>query len=278
MGKESLPDGGTLVLGGTGKTGRRVAELLHRAGRRLRIGSRSAQPPYDWEKPETWEPALEGMKAAYITYQPDVSLPGALEALQMFFTAAAARGVRKLVFLSARKYPAAQEVERALQAATDDWTSLRAGWFNQNFSEYWLLGPILAGALKLPKGLASEPFVDADDIAEVAFAALTEAGHSRQIYELTGPRALSFGEAVAEIALATGRKIDFLALSEAEYRAELLRQGMPAEYHDSVLDAFKLVDGRNTAVCDGVSRALGRAPRDFSEYARRAAATGVWNK
>ena len=53
-----------LVLGGTGKTGRRVAQRLEARGVPVRIGSRSAEPPFDWEDRSTWAPALEGMSAA----------------------------------------------------------------------------------------------------------------------------------------------------------------------------------------------------------------------
>src|SRR5215217_6508214 len=67
----------TLVLGGTGKTGRRVAQRLEARGMPTRVGSRSAEPPFDWQKPETWASALEGVSAAYVSYYPDVAIPGA---------------------------------------------------------------------------------------------------------------------------------------------------------------------------------------------------------
>ena len=132
--------------------------------------------------------------------------------------------------------------------------------------------------MALPAGDVAEPFVDVDDIAEIAFAALTEPGHVGQLYELTGPRALTFRQAVGEIAAATGREIRFIPISQADYRAELVRLEVPADHIDLILYLFTTVfDGRNTPLADGVQRALGRPPRDFSDYVRRTAATGVWS-
>lgn len=272
------PDYGiTLVLGGTGKTGRRVADRLHKAARPVRIGSRSAEPPFDWEDRGTWGPALQDVKAAYVVYQPDLAVPGALETVQAFFDRAVDSSVTKLVLLSGRGEVEAEEAEQALQATAAEWTILRSSWFCQNFSENFLLDPILAGQVALPSGPAAEPFVDVDDIADTAFAALTEAGHSRQLYEITGPRALTFAEAIGEIAHATGRGIRFIAAPPEVFRAELISQGVPSVDADLIIYLFTTVlDGRNTPLADGVQRALGRSPRDFSAYVRRTAATGVW--
>src|SRR5882757_52462 len=270
-------DGIILVLGGTGKTGRRVADRLIEAGRPVRIGSRSGEPRFDWEDPRTWGRALLGVTAVYVAYQPDLAVPGALETVRAFFAQAVKNGVGKLVLLSGRGEVEAEQAEAALQASGADWTILRSSWFCQNFSESFFLEPILSGELALPVGSVAEPFVDVDDIADIAFAALTGTGHARKLYDITGPRALSFADAVGEIARATGRAIGFVPVSPDAYRAELIRQGIPDAYIDLVLYLLTTVlDGRNTPVADGVQRALGRPPRDFSDYVRRTAATGVW--
>ena len=141
-----------LVVGGTGKTGRRVAERLGRRGLPVRIGSRSAEPPFDWEDRQTWPSALEGTSAAYISYYPDLALPGAPEAVGALADRALERGVRRLVLLSGRGEDEAQRAERALQESGADWTVLRCSWFNQNFSESFFLEPLAAGELALPAG------------------------------------------------------------------------------------------------------------------------------
>jgi len=270
-------DGTILVLGGTGKTGRRVADRLIQAGWPVRIGSRSGEPPFDWEDPRTWGRALLGVTAVYVAYQPDLAVPGALETVRAFFAQAVENGVGKLVLLSGRGEVEAEQAEAALQASGADWTILRSSWFCQNFSESFFLDPILSGELALPVGSIAEPFVDVDDIADIAFAALTGPGHSRKLYDITGPRALSFADAVGEIARTTGRAITFVPVSPDAYRAELIRQGVPDAYVDLVLYLLTTVlDGRNTPVADGVQRALGRPPRDFSDYVRQTAAIGVW--
>jgi len=267
----------TLVLGGTGKTGRRLADLLRQAGHGLRIGSRSAEPRFDWENRDTWRPALQGVKAAYVAYQPDLAAPGALEIVDAFFQQAVDSGVEKFVLLSGRGEVEAEQAEKGLQATGADWTILRASWFCQNFSEGVFRDAILAGDVALPSTAAAEPFVDVDDIADIAFAALTGPGHSHRLYEITGPRAVTFAEAIGEIARATGRDIKFAAVAPEIFRAELVANGVPSVDADLVIYLFTTVlDGRNTPLADGVQHALGRPPREFSDYVRRTAATGVW--
>ena len=267
----------TLVVGGTGKTGRRVVERLQHLDLPFRVGSRSAKPAFDWEDRETWAPCLDGITQAYVTYYPDICVPGALDTVQSFFAHAVDAGVRKLVFLSGRGEIEALQAEQALKACGAEWTILRCSFFCQNFSENFFLDPIIAGEVALPVGSVAEPFVDADDIADVAVAALTDDRHSGQLYELTGPRALTFAAAIEEIAHAIGRDIRYLTITPEAYRAALVEAHVPADVIDLILYLFSTVlDGRNEAVADGVQRALGRQPRDFKEYVRRAAVTGVW--
>ncbi|AFY92997.1 NAD(P)H-binding protein [Chamaesiphon minutus] len=278
MTNEHWIKGITLVIGGTGKTGRRVADRLLKAGRQVRIGSRSAEIPFDWEQQDTWDRALQNVKAVYVAYQPDLAVPGALETVEALFDRAIASGVEKLVLLSGRGEVEAEEAERALQKTSADWTILRSSWFFQNFSESFFLDPILAGQVALPvMGSVAEPFVDVDDIADIAYAALTDVQHSRQLYEITGSKALTFPEAIDEIARATGQKITFVPIPADDYRAELVRQGVPDDYIELVLYLFSTVlDGRNTPLADGVQRALGRPPRNFADYVRQTAASGIW--
>ena len=268
----------TLVLGGTGKTGRRVAQRLSALGRPVRVGSRSGRPPFDWEDRATWAPALDGAGAAYVSYYPDLAAPGAVEATDAFARLAAGSGVSRLVLLTGRGEPEAELAEQALRDCGAELTIVRAAWFNQNFSEDYLLESVLAGEVALPAGDTPEPFVDADDIADVAVAALTQDGHEGQLYELTGPRLLTFAEAVGEIAKATNREVRYLPVSLDEYAAAAAGQGVPAEVVELLTYLFsEVLDGRNARVADGVQRALGREPRDFAVYARDAGASGVWD-
>ncbi|MBI0294569.1 NmrA family transcriptional regulator [Streptomyces sp. PRKS01-29] len=267
-----------LVLGGTGKTGRRVADRLIRAGHPVRIGSRSAETPFDWEDRRTWEPALDGAAAAYLAYYPDVCDPGAAATLRAFAERAAGHGTRRLVLLSARGVRAALPAEEAVRVPGVAATVLRASWFFQNFDEGILRGGVLDGEIVFPAGDVKEPFVDADDIAEVAVAALTGDGHGGRTYEITGPRPLTFAEAAAEIAGATGRPVRYVPVSAEAYGAALVRDhGLSDELGAFLTDLFAtLLDGRNARLTDDVHRVLGRAPRDFADYAREAAGSGAW--
>ncbi|SDR22269.1 NAD(P)H-binding protein [Thermostaphylospora chromogena] len=263
-----------LVTGGTGKTGRRVADRLKRRGLPVRVGSRSGEPPFDWENRDTWKPALQGVGAVYISFYPDLAFPGAAETVGAFSRLAVQHGVRRLVLLSGRGEEGAQVSEREVQNAGAEWTIVRANWFNQNFSEGFLVDPVLSGEIMLPAGDAVEPFVDAEDIADVAVAALTEEAHVGRIYELSGPRLLSFHDVAAEISKASGREVRYVPVTKEEYTKILEENDLPVEF----AELFTLIlDGRNASVTDGVRQALGREPRDFSDYAREAATSGIWN-
>ncbi|MEU8299789.1 NAD(P)H-binding protein [Micromonospora sp. NPDC048909] len=268
-----------LVLGGTGKTGRRVVQRLRGGGVPVRVGSRSAAQPFDWTDRTTWAPAVRDVGAVYVSFYPDLAVPGAPETVGAFADLAVASGVSRLVLLSGRGEEEARAAEKLIESAGVEWTILRSSWFNQNFSEDYLREPVSGGEVVLPVGTVPEPFVDADDIAEVAVAALTGRGHAGQLYELTGPRLLTFADAVDEIARATGRRIAFVPVSVEEYTGALAAEGVPAEVVELLTYLFTTVlDGRNAQVADGVRRALGRPPRDFADYAKDAAATGVWDR
>jgi uncharacterized protein YbjT (DUF2867 family) len=222
----------TLLLGQAGITCRRVAERLARGGH--------AEVESIFATLET------GSTAAPV---------------------AAERGARRIVLLSRRGDDAALAVERAVRECGAEWTILRASLLDQCFSEGSLLQPVRRGRLALPLPPVGEPFVDADDVAAVAVAALTERGHSGRVYELTGPRLLTFAEAVEEIAAAARRPVRYARIAPERPTS------LPAEEIAWLRDAL---DGRNAHLADGVRRALGREPRDFADYARDTAASGIW--
>ena len=271
-------NGVTLVLGGTGKTGRRVAERLQSRGVATRIASRSTGIAFDWNDSATWDSALDGVTAAYITYAPDLAIPGATESIRAFVDRAVERGVKRLVLLSGRGEEEAQACERIVQAADVEWTIVRASWFMQNFSEGEFVGMILDGAITLPAADIPEPFIDINDIADVAVAALTEEGHAYEIYEVTGPRLLTFTDLALEISKAAGRDVQFEQVPAEAFAGAIADSGAPEDVAWLLNYLFETVlDGRNAYVCDGVQRALGREPADFTDYARRIAERGTWN-
>jgi uncharacterized protein YbjT (DUF2867 family) len=267
----------TLVLGGTGKTGRRVVERLEARGLPVRVGSRSGKPPFDWDDRATWAPALDGAGSVYVSHYLD-ALPGAAETVGAFAEQSVASRATRLVLLSGRGEREAELVEQAVRDSSAKLTILRSTWFSQNFSETYFRDFVLEGEVALPAGDTPEPFVDADDIADVAVAALTDDRHIGQLYELTGPRLLSFAEAVQEIAEATGREIRYVPVPLDAFASEMAAQGVPDDVVDLLTYLFsEVLDGRNAHLADGVERALGRQPRDFRAYVREAAATGVWH-
>ncbi len=275
---ENLKQETVLVTAATGKTGHRVAERLAERGVQVRAGSRRGAVPFDWEDPSTWAPALGGADAAYVTYYPDLAGPGATEAMRAFGQAAAAAGVGRLVLLSGRGEPDAVEAESALREAGVPLTVVRASFFAQNFSEGPMAEGVAQGELVFPAGGTAEPFIDADDLADVMVAVLTEEGHTGETYEVTGSRLLTFQEAAEEIGRATGREVRYVPVTGEEYQGMLQQVGLPAQDAQWLVELFTmLMDGHNASTTDGVRQVLGRAPRDFADYARDAAKAGAWD-
>lgn len=266
----------TLIIGASGKTGRRVTEELVARRRAVRPASRSTTPRFDWSAPATWAGAVEGVRSVYLTYHPDLGLPGAAADITAFTKLAVEGGVRRIVLLSGRGEPGVLASEDAVKASGADWTIVRAAFFAQNFSEGWLLPSVLGGAIAFPAGYVAEPFVDCGDVAEVVARALTEDGHAGTTYELTGPRLLTFGAAAEEIARAAGRDVRYLPVSKEAY-AEALAEHLPAEQVRFMSDLFAhVLDGHNAFVTPDVERVLGRRARDFADFAREAAREGCW--
>ncbi|WP_240111077.1 NmrA family transcriptional regulator [Streptomyces sp. MUM 203J] len=268
-----------LVTTATGKTGRRVAERLAGRGVDVRAGSRGGGAAnggtlFDWEAPATWGPALRGADAAYVAYYPDLAVPGAADALRAFGRLAAEAGVRRLVLLSGRGEPAAAQAEQALREALgerSELTVVRAAFFVQNFTEGLMADGVAGGRVAFPAGDTPEPFVDADDVADVSVAALLEDRHAGRVYELTGPRLVPFAQAAAELGAAVGHEVAYVPVSRGEYAAELEAYGLPQSDADWVAELFaELLDGRNASVTDGVEQVLGREARDFAEVVKAA--------
>ncbi|MGW9684852.1 NAD(P)H-binding protein [Flagellimonas sp. 2504JD1-5] len=268
-----------LVIGGTGKTGKRVVQNLIELGYNVRVGSRSASPAFDWHHPEDWAQALKGMDKVYITYQPDLAVPGALEAIEQLVQESKRAHVKKLVILSGKGEREAQLCEQVIIHSGLDYTIVRASWFNQNFSENFLLEPVLEGVVALPQAEAQIPWVDADDIAAVVTKVLTEDQYNGKIYQLTGSRTLTFGEAVAEIAKASNREIQFMPVSIEEYGKGMREAGVPEDFAWLIEYLFTEVLGNPelAEVTNDVEKVLGRKPISFSEYATKVAKTGIWN-
>jgi uncharacterized protein YbjT (DUF2867 family) len=265
------------VIGATGKTGRRVMSALQDRGLDARGVSRSTEIPFDWDDAATWPAALDGIDRAYVTYSPDIAIPGAVETVEKLVALAVDQGVKRIVLLTGRGEEEAQRAETLIQRPDLEWTVVRASWFMQNFSEGAFTGMVLDGTIALPAGDVPEPFIDVDDIAEVATVALVDEGHAGRVYEVTGPRAITFDQAVAELAEETGRDVRFQRIPAEAFVAELETAGLPdgvAWLLDYLFTA--VLDGRNVEVKSGVEEALGRPPRDFRDYLRDAADAGAW--
>ncbi|MEL7344951.1 MAG: NmrA family NAD(P)-binding protein [Pseudomonadota bacterium] len=272
-----MTDHPILVIGANGKTGSRVARKLEAKGVAVRRGGRTSETPFDWEDTATWAPVLRGVSKAYVTYFPDLAFPGAVEKLEAFTKVAADTGLEHIVLLSGRGEHFATMGEEIVRNSGLPFTIVRAAWFAQNFSEGYLRDPILGGVLPMPGGHIQEPIIDIDDIADVVVAALTQEGHLGERYEVTGPRLMTFAEMAEALSATLGRQIQHVPISFEDFHANVAASG-----GDFVADVFtqiarETLDGRNAQTADGVERALGRKPRDFTEFARTAMGANAWS-
>ncbi|AEL25965.1 NmrA family NAD(P)-binding protein [Cyclobacterium marinum] len=268
-----------LVIGGTGKTGKRIVKLLNNLGHQVRVGSRKGNPAFDWHHPEGWSAAIKGMEALYISYQPDLAVSGALEAIEELVKVAKKSNVKKLVLLSGKGEREAQLCEQLVIHSGLDYTIVRANWFNQNFSENFLVEGILNGHVALPYAEAKIPFVDANDIAEVAVSALIDDKHNGEIYQLTGPEGLTFEEAVHMISKASGREIQFTGISVKAYVAAMRQKNVPEDFIWLIEYLFTEVLGNpdNSEITNDIEQVLSRKPIGFKEYVEKSVNNGVWN-
>ncbi|WP_433324391.1 NAD(P)H-binding protein [Spirillospora sp. CA-294931] len=272
-----MTDNPILVIGARGKTGRHVVSRLQERGVPVRAASRSTGTRFDFADRSTWGPALDGTGAVYLVPMTEYADVGAVLAFIREI------GDRRVVLLSSRgltegaAHPIQEPYETAVRESAAEWTILRPGWFSQNFSEDFFHPLVLAGEMALSTGEGREAFVDTRDIADVAVEALTGAGHSGKIYELTGPEALDFGDVAARISAETGRPLRYTPISGDAFRQALTAEGTPADLAEVLAGLLEAIrDGVGEKVTDDVRRVLGREPRTFAEYAKETAATGVW--
>ena len=266
-----------LITGATGKTGSRISRLLEDAGLEVRRASRHSQTVFDWQDATTWPTALEGVQSVYICFYPDFAFPGALDTLTAFVIAAKSAGVDRLVMITGRGERHAQLGEEVVLNSGVPATILRSAWFAQNFSEGSLHQPVMENVIPMPGDGIGEPIVDLEDFAEVAAKVLTESGHESRIYEITGPRVITFAE-VADILTETlNRHIQYIPITFEAFQEEL-QSATDAEYAEIVTSIAKeTFDGRNENISGDVQLLLNRSSRDFSEFASRAAKTGCWS-
>ncbi|WP_281638403.1 NAD(P)H-binding protein [Flavobacterium marginilacus] len=266
-----------LVLGSTGKTGKRVAERLQNLQLPIRLGSRNGQPSFNWDEPSNWHEVLTGIQSVYITFQPDLAVPQSIEKIKQFTEIAKQHNVKQLVLLSGRGEKEAEACEQIVIQSGLNWTIIRASWFMQNFSENFLLDSILSNKVVLPTIKALEPFVDADDIADVAVAALTDSKHSNKIYELTGTDLLSFQSTTNQIATALNKPIAYQEIEMYDYVAALQSYQLPEDFIWLVQYLFtEVLDGRNESLSNDIETVLGRKPTSFHEYISKTLKTGIW--
>ncbi len=267
-----------LIIGKNGKTGSRVNQRLLALGYETRAVSRSTNPRFDWENPETWRPAIEGTGSAYVTYQPDLAVPSAEATIKKFVQVASESGLQHMVLLSGRGEEGAQRAEAIVKGSGLTWNIVRASWFCQNFSESFMLDGILAGELVLPAEDTVEPFIDADDIADVVVAALNKPALHNKLFEVTGPRAISFAQCMQEISDALERPVKYTHLPVDAYINALREEGAPEDLQWLLHELFTVVfDGRNSQVMSGVEEALGRPATDFKTYVQKTIQSGVWS-
>jgi uncharacterized protein YbjT (DUF2867 family) len=257
-----------LVLGGTGKVGRRLTARLRDAGHDVRVASRSdaGDVRFDWHDPATHDAALAGADGVFVVGPGSATDWSPL--LPAFLDRAHAAGVRHAVLLSARGVEflpdgAVARAEAALRDGPLPWTILRPSHFAQNFTEAMFV-PDAGGRVAAPAGAAAHPFVDVGDVAAVAAEVLATGSHQGETLALSGPAALTFAEATELLTARDGLPRHYVAEDPAAHAAALRAAGTPEGYvtwRMAMLDGIRR--GADAYVSDGVPRVLGRAATAF---------------
>jgi uncharacterized protein YbjT (DUF2867 family) len=255
-----------LLLGGTGKVGRRLAAVLREQGQDVRVASRgdSGDVRFDWHDESTWPAALAGVDGVFIV-GPGSATDWSPKLRALLMTAHEA-GVRNAVLLSARGVEFHPEgavalAEQVLREGPLAWTILRPTHFAQNFTEAMFV-PDAAGEVRAPVADARHPFVDVQDIAEVAAAALTDPAHDGKI---SGPEAIAFADA----AQAVGGT--YVPEPRETHIAALRAAGTPEGYvtwRMAMLDG--IARGDDAYISNGVHETLGRPATPLHEALRHA--------
>jgi uncharacterized protein YbjT (DUF2867 family) len=266
------------VTAATGKTGREVVRQAALRGWRVRPAAR--RPPeqggwvrLDWDDPSTWEPAFAGSDAAYVIVP--FTAPGVAERTPDLLAAANAAGVGTLVLLSSMDAADAprgsplRAAEEAVAVAAPRWAVLRPTWFLDNFVTGRFAEMTAAGALRLPAGDGTVPFIDVRDVAAVAVAALAPDGCSG-VLPLTGPEQLDHHDVAAALSAVRGGPVRYVSVPPGEFVERLLAEGFERDYAEFLATALAdVAEGRlRIPVADTVERATGRPPRSLADFAR----------
>ena len=273
--------GKILVLGATGNVGKPLVGELAAKGERVKAASRSGKPvdgaegvQFDFTDEATYGPALEGVDRAYVLAPTGTLDP--LSVLMPFLKLAVERKV-KIVLQSVFGVDADdnipyRQVELFLERSGTPYVILRPNWFTDNFQLFWLEG-IKHGVISVPAGQGKSSFIDVRDIAASAAAALTSGRFDGQAFNLTGPEALSYGEASAILSKASGRAIAYKPATDVEFVTMLVGAGVPKGYAEFLASIFHPVrEGWTAAISNAVQTLTGKAPRSVEAYAKDYAA------
>jgi uncharacterized protein YbjT (DUF2867 family) len=267
----------TLVLGGTGKTGSRLAAKLAKRGLSVRTAARhGADVHFDWDDATTHRPALQGVDRLYLV-APVMRMDFA-DQMATFLDLAEAAGARHVTYLSAYGIDQAPP-QVALRAVELDLIGrggithsiLRPAWFMQDFSETFLK-PV-DGVIAVPTADGSEAFIDAEDIAAVAAETLASPdAHAGAAYALTGPEAITVSEAAEIIARAIGRPVKHDDIDRELWIQGSVAADVPAEYGETLrMLTETIASGLGSRPTDTVQKVIGVPPIKFAEFARRTA-------
>ena len=269
--------GKILVLGSNGTIGSKVVRALVARGEAVKAASRKATAvdgaqavAFDYEEAATFGPALDGVDRLFVLtpagYLDPVGLVGPI------VTAAAARGI-KIVLMTVIGVDADdsipyRQLELQLEKSGTPFVILRPNWFSDNFQSYWIEG-IRHGAIAVPAAEGRTSFIDTRDIAESVVAALTSEAFNGRAFNLTGPEALSYGEAAAILSRVAGKPIAYTPVDDETFIGILVGAGVPDDYARFLASIFHPVREGWVANPAGDVKALtGHAPRSLETYAR----------
>jgi uncharacterized protein YbjT (DUF2867 family) len=270
-----------LVTGSTGTVGAEVTRLLVEAGYPVRAAvsgvdrattvAEGAEPVIlDFNRPETYGPALRGVEALFLMRPPAIA--NTRRYVNPLVDVAREVGVRRVVLLSllgAEKNPLVSHraVERHLVSSGLPYTFLRPGYFMQNLSGIHRAEIAEHGQIIVPAGRGKTSFVDARDVAAVVARALTEDGHAFRAYPLTGPEAPDYFRVAEVFSEVLGRRIVYTRPSATEFAAGMRKRGFSWDFVAVTVGIYTAARlGSAGTLTDDLARLLGRPPTTLRRF------------
>lgn len=266
-----------LVTGATGTIGQALIKQLQTKNADFVAGVRNVEEAkkklpsvsnfveFDFSNSATYEGAVENIDSVFVLGPPIVL--NLEELVAPFLDFLKGKGINRVVYLSAlgsenmKLLTFHTTLTQKIKDDGFDYTILKPSFFAQNFKNYEWENITERGVVYVPAGTGKAGFVDVNDIAAVAAAALTEDGHSGKTYEITGPEILGYQDAANLLSEVMGKQIVYPNPTPEEFGATLKQAGAPDFIASYMIDVYSMILNNHVNVLSNhVEEVTGKKP------------------